>query len=407
MKALTFDLHLPRLAWARALGSVSANGYLNSFGPLRLAEVPDARILGDRWVVVETKACGICGSDVKEVFMDAAVDNPLTAVISFPHVMGHEHVGVVADTGSAVTRVKRGDRVACSPWFNCVVRGLPECEACQRGQISLCESFVEGPFAPGMHAGTCRDISGGFAPLVPVHESACFRLPDAVPLSSAVLADPFAVALHAVLKSPPEAGETVLVYGCGGLGVLVIHVLARLFPRTRIFAVDPRPHARALAEQLGATATFSARGAELIEAIAEKVGAPVRRPQFALPWLHKGVDRVYDTVGSAATLETAVRTTKPLGALVLVGVATPARFEWTPLYFKELLVMGSSGYGVETLGGRRAHAFEHFFGLLERGEIDLSGVVTHRFPLGDYKDAFLTARSKGSAPSIKVVFDFA
>ncbi|HWL85403.1 MAG TPA: alcohol dehydrogenase catalytic domain-containing protein, partial [Polyangiaceae bacterium] len=339
MKALTFDLHLPRLAWARALGTVAANGYLSSFGPLRLAEVPDARVLGDHWVVVETKACGICGSDVKEVFMDAAVDNPLTAVISFPHVMGHEHVGIVAETGRAVTRVRRGDGVACSPWFSCAVRGLPECEACRRGHISLCENFVEGPFAPGMHAGTCRDISGGFAPLVPVHESACFPLPDAVPFEAAVLADPFAVALHAVLKAPPEPGETVLVYGCGGLGVLVIHILARLFPRTRIFAVDPRPHARALAERLGATATFSARGAELIEAIAQTVGAAVRRPQFALPWLHKGVDRVYDTVGSAATLETAVRMTKPLGTLVLIGVATPARFEWTPLYFKELLVM--------------------------------------------------------------------
>ncbi|WP_394838739.1 alcohol dehydrogenase catalytic domain-containing protein [Pendulispora rubella] len=406
MKALTFDLHLPRLAWARALGSIAAQGYLNGLGPVRLAEVPDARVLGDHWVVVETKACGICGSDVKQVFMDAAVDNPLTAVISFPHVMGHEHVGTVVDAGRAVTRVKRGDRVACSPWFSCAVRGLPECDACQRGHIALCESFTEGTFAPGMHAGTCRDISGGFAPLVPVHESACFKIPDGVPFSTAVLADPFAVALHAVLKSPPEPGETVLVYGCGGLGVLVIHILARLFPRARVFAVDPRPHARALAEQLGAASTFSARGAELIEAMAQATDARVRRPQFALPWLHKGVDRVYDTVGSAATLETAVRMMKPLGSLVLVGVATPARFEWTPLYFKELQVMGSSGYGLEDFAGRRAHAFEHFFGLLERGELALDMVVTHRFPLADYKDAFLTARSKGASPSIKVVFDF-
>ncbi len=406
MKALTFDLRLGRLAWARALGSVSATGYLSALGPVRLSEVPDARVLGEHWVVVETKTCGICGSDVKQVFMDAALDNPLTAVISFPHVMGHEHVGVVVDTGSAVTRVRRGDRVACSPWFSCAVRGLSECEACRRGQLSLCSSFAQGPFAPGMHAGTCRDISGGFAQLVPVHESACFPLPDAVPFSSAVLADPFAVALHAILKSPPEPGETALVYGCGGLGALVIQALARLWPRTRILAVDPRPHARALAERLGASATFAARGAELVEAVAQVLSVPVRRPQFALPWLHGGVDRVYDTVGSAATLETAVRLTKVLGSLVLVGVATPARFEWTPLYFKELHVIGSSGYGIETLAGRRAHAFEHLFSLLEHDELELSGIATHRFPLQSYKDAFLTARSKGSAPAIKVVFDF-
>jgi threonine dehydrogenase-like Zn-dependent dehydrogenase len=258
-----------------------------------------------------------------------------------------------------------------------------------------------------MHAGTCRDISGGFAPLVPVHESACFPLPDAVPFSAAVLADPFAVALHAILKAPPEPGETALVYGCGGLGMLLIQTLARLWPRARILAVDPRPHARASAERLGASATFASRGAELIEAIAQTLSVPVRRPRFALPWLHAGVDRVYDTVGSAATLESAVRVTKPLGSLVLVGVATPARFEWTPLYFKELRILGSSGYGVEALGGSRAHAFEHFFQLLERNELDLSGIVTHRLPLENYQSAFLTARSKGSSPSIKVVFDFA
>ena len=407
MRALTFDLHWGKLAWARAAGSLSPAGYLSSLGPVRLAEVPDARVLGERWVVVETKACGICGSDVKQVFMDAALDNPLTSVISFPHVMGHEHVGNVVDVGSAVTRVKRGDRVACSPWFSCAVRGLPECEACRRGQLSLCSSFVEGPFAPGMHAGTCRDISGGFAPLVPVHESACFLLPEAVPFSTAVLADPFAVALHALLKAPPEPGETALVYGCGGLGMILIQTLARLWPRTRILAVDPRAHARASAERLGACATFASQGAELIEAIAQTLSVPIRRPRFALPWLHAGVDRVYDTVGSAATLESAVRVTKPLGSLVLVGVATPARFEWTPLYFKELRILGSSGYGVETWGGSRAHAFEHFFQLLERNEFDLSGIVTHRLPLENYQSAFLTARSKGSSPSIKVVFDFA
>ena len=406
MKALTFDFNVARLASAKALGSVSAGGFLGSFGPLRLVEVPDARLLGERWVVVKTSACGICGSDVKQAFMDAAMDNPLTAVISFPHVMGHEHVGTVVETGKAVTRVKVGDRVACSPWFSCAVRGLPLCPACERGQMSLCESFTAGPFAPGMHAGTCRDISGGFAPLVPVHETACYPLPESIALSTAVLADPFAVALHAILKAPPQPGETALVYGCGGLGVLVVHALARLFPETRVLAVDPRPHARALAEKLGASVTFAGSGAELVEAVGAGVGSAIRRPQLALPWLQGGVDRVYDTVGAAGTLETAVRVTRPLGTLVLVGVATPARFEWTPLYFKELVVMGASGYGIETLGGQRAHAFEHFFDLLAGGKLDVSGVITHRFPLAEYKDAFLTARSRGSAPAVKVVFEF-
>jgi threonine dehydrogenase-like Zn-dependent dehydrogenase len=89
--------------------------------------------------------------------------------------------------GREVTRVRKGDRVACYPWLSCVVRGLPECDACKRGQMSLCESFTRGSFAPGMHAGTCRDVSGGFAELMPVHESECFALPDDVGYEAAVL----------------------------------------------------------------------------------------------------------------------------------------------------------------------------------------------------------------------------
>lgn len=405
MKALVFEFDLARLAAARLLGAFHPGGYLSALGPLRLDSVPDARVLGDRWVVVETAMCGVCGSDVKQVFMDAAADNPLTAMISFPHVLGHEHVGVVVDVGRDVRRVRCGDRVACSPWLSCVVRGLPECEACRRGDLSLCGSFTQGAFSAGMHAGTCRDVSGGFASHVPVHESACFPLPDAVTFERAVLADPFAVALHAIAKSPPEPGETVLVVGCGGLGVALLHLLACLYPRTRVVAVDPRAHARELASRLGAHTTFGSHGAALVEDVARVVDAPVLRPRFALPWVHDGVHRVFDTVGSARTLETALRVVRPRGTVVLVGVSTPSRFEWTPLYFKEARLVGSTGYGLETLGGRRAHAIEHFVELMASRRIDPAGVLTHRFALHDYKDAFLTARSKGASPAVKVAFE--
>jgi len=405
VKALTFDFDLPRLATARLLGAFSPRGYLSTLGPLRLSRVPDAKLLGDDWVIVETRLCGICGSDVKQAFMDAALDNPLTAVISFPHVLGHEHVGTVVEVGASVKRVRRGERVACYPWLSCLVRGLPECAACKRGEMSLCESFTSGRFSPGMHAGNCRDVSGGFAQFAPVHESACFPLPESVTFDAAVLADPFSVALHAVLLSPPDPGETVLVFGCGGIGMLFIHLLARLFPQTTIYCVDVRSHTRALAERLGAQRMFSSRGAELIDAVGEALGAPVYTPRFALPWLQRGVDRIYDTVGSARTLECGLRLVKPRGSIVLVGVATPARFEWTPLYYKEVTVTGSSGYGIEQLGGRRAHAFEHYLGLLADQRVDPGAIVTHRFPLERYQDALMTARSKGDAAAVKVVFD--
>jgi threonine dehydrogenase-like Zn-dependent dehydrogenase len=408
VKALVFELDYLRLATARVLGELSPRGYLSRLGPLRLKTVPDAGILGDRWVVVETKMSGICGSDVKQVFLDAAPDNPLQALVSFPHVPGHEPVGTVVEVGRAVTRVRRGDRVACYPWLSCVVRGLPECDACRRGQMSLCESFTKGPFAAGMHAGTCKDVSGGFAELMPVHETECFRLPEDVTFDAAVLADPFSVALHAVLKSPPEPGETVLVYGSGGIGALTLLVLRTLFPAARVFAVDPRDHARELARRLGARETFGQSGKALIEAVAGALGVPLERPTFGLPWVHSGVAHIYDTVGAAKTLETGLRLVRPLGTIVLVGVAKPARFEWTPLYFKEASIVGSSGYGLEHVEGKRAHAFEQFFDLLASGRLDPSGIVTHRFSLGQYREAFLAARARGPGGgrhAVKAVFE--
>jgi threonine dehydrogenase-like Zn-dependent dehydrogenase len=406
MKALVFELDYARLAMAKVLGALTPGGYLSRLGPLRMKVVPDARILGGRWVVVETKASGICGSDIKQIFLDAAADNPLQSLVSFPHVPGHEPVGTVVDAGPEVTRVRRGDRVACYPWLSCVVRGLPECAACRRGQMSLCESFTKGPFSAGMHAGTCRDVSGGFAELMPVHETECFVLPDAVGFDAAVLADPFSVALHAVLKSPPEPGETVLVYGAGGIGALVLLVLGALFPKTRVLAVDPREHARQLALRLGAREAFGATGRALIEAVASCLDAPLQRPTFGLPWVHEGVDRIYDTVGAGRTLETGLRLIRPLGTLVLVGVAKPARFEWTPLYFKEVSIVGSSGYGIERVEGEHRHAFEHFFGWLASGRIDPLGIVTHRFPLMRYEEAFLTARGARGQGVVKAVFEF-
>jgi threonine dehydrogenase-like Zn-dependent dehydrogenase len=91
-------------------------------------------------------------------------------------------------------------------------------------------------------------------------------------------------------------------------------------------------------------------------------------------------------------------------------VARPARFEWTPLYFKEAQILGSSGYGIEHVEGRRAHAFEHFFALLASRRIDPAGLVTHRFELGQYKEAFLAARGGGAGPkgggTVKAVFEF-
>ena len=111
MKALTFHFSYPRFVAGKLFGGLSRGG------PLVYEDVPDAKLLGDDWVIVETRYCGICGSDVKQAYLEGAFDNPMTAVISFPHVLGHEVVGTVVEAGKDVRHVKKGDRVACYPWI--------------------------------------------------------------------------------------------------------------------------------------------------------------------------------------------------------------------------------------------------------------------------------------------------
>jgi threonine dehydrogenase-like Zn-dependent dehydrogenase len=405
MKAITFELSLGRIAAAKILGAASPRAFVSSFGPVRCRNVPDPKLRGEDWVLVAPHLAGICGSDVMQVFFKAAADNPLSAIVSAPHVMGHEAVGTVIEAGPAATRVKKGDRVAVSPMLSCAPRGLAPCAACQHGDYPLCERFFDGAFAKGMHLGNCSDVGGAFAEAMALHESMLFPIPEAVSFEDAVLADPCAVALHAIFRAPPEPGATAVVYGCGSLAAMTILLLRALFPKTRLLAIGRDPREKPLAERLGADAFFAARARELIGAIGESLNVPLRKPLFGLPWLQSGVERIYDTVGSSETLEVGVRIASPRASIVVVGVAPPKRFEWTPLYFKELALLGSNAYGVETVEGRRANCIEIYLDLLARRRLDVTGLVTHHYPLERYADAFLAARDKLRSGAIKVVFE--
>ena len=404
MKALTFRIELPRLIFAKVAGAFSARAYVSGLGAVSYEKVGEPKPHGDDWVIVQPKLAGICGSDVMQVFLAAAADNPLSAVVSAPHVMGHEVVGTVVDVGKAVKRFRKDDRVAVSPWLPCAVRGLAPCPACERGDYPLCQKFFEGKIGRGMHLGNCREVGGGFAETMALHESMLFPIPEGVSFDDAVLADPFAVALHAVLRAPPERGDIVLVYGCGSLGMMTVHLLSVLFPGVAILAVDPKKRLGPLLERLGASKHFTSRGKELVAEIGEHVKAPLRKPFFGMPWLPTGVDKIYDTVGSPSTLEIGLRIAKPRATIVMVGVAQPKRFEWTPLYFKEIALLGSNAYGMETVGAKRAHAIEHYLGLLAEKKFDWADVVTHRFPLEKFGDAFMAVYDKRRSGAIKVLF---
>lgn len=406
MRALVFNMHMPRIVTARILGTLHDSFFMRPYSPLTFSEVPEPKLLGDDWVIVRTSLTGICGSDVKQVFLNGEMDNPITAVISFPHVLGHESVGVISEVGPKVKHRRVGERVAVNPWLSCAARAIEaHCSPCTSGQHQLCANFNLGSLPQGIHLGNNKAVGGVYAPFFTAHESMCFPIPDSVTDEEAVLADPFSVSLHAVLKRPPTPGSTVLVYGCGTLGLLTVLILRTLYPQTKVLAVARFEHQKEMALKLGASQVFNhAPEAAIIEGTHKETGGQLMHPWKGLPFIHGGgVEVVYDTVGYPKTVETGLRVAAARGSIVVTGVEAAKRFEWTPIYFKEAEFVGSNAFGIEDVNGKKAHAFEHYLQMVADKTIDTSGIITHRFPLERYIDAFMACRRQHESKGVKVI----
>ena len=378
--------------------------------PMALQDVDPPKLFGPDWTVLRTRMTGICGSDAKQALLDFdsdAGDNPMSAFISFPQVMGHEVVATVDEAGPE-SGLEPGQRVVLNPWLSCGPRGItPEGPACDDGDYNLCWNFNDGRLTAGIHTGNSSDASGGFADLLPAHKLMAIPVPDDVSDEVAVLADPFAVSLHAITRNPPPEGGRVLIYGAGALGTTAGAILAALYPSVAVGVVARFPQQAALAEQRGLTVFAPEPRLDLIEAVADWSGGVLRTPWDGLPTCHPGgIDVIYDTVGSPETVEVGIRVLRERGTLVQMGVSSPARFEWTPWYFKELRLVGSNAFGIEEVDGVRKHGIAHYLDLVQAGRIDLTGMLTHTFRLEQWRDALAACADQATSGAVKVAFDF-
>ena len=396
MKALVFRHSLAREAVSTIGGRFDRRAFVSRFAPVRVEDVDELPLPADDWVRVETTCSGLCGSDVKQILLNGARDNPLTALVSFPHVLGHEAVGRRADTG---------ERVVLNPWLSCGPRGVdPPCDACLAGRFPWCRCFGSGSLPVSIHLGNCAGAAGAHAERFAAHVSQLFVIPDGVPDEAAVLADPVSVSLRSILLAPPEPGQPVLVYGSGTLALAAIALLRHLYPETEVWAATRTGRRSALATRLGAHAVLSSAPDELVAEVAARVGATPLRPWSKRDWLQVGPAVVYDTIGSTQTVETSLRLLGTSGTLIVSGVEPPKRFEWTPLYFKELRVIGSNGFGIEEVGGVAKHAMLHYFDFIADG-FDLTPVITHRFPLDQWARAVLTVKNARRTGAVKVLLE--
>lgn len=377
--------------------------------PLGLFELDDVGGQGRTRaaVVCAPRLAGVCGSDARLMLGDFSagdVDNPMAAFSVLPFVLGHEVVADVVDA-EAGAALAVGDRVVLNPWLSCVPRGLEACAACARGDLAQCERFLDGAIGPGLHMGVAAGAPGAFAERFTAHPGQLHRVPDAVSDAAAVLADPFSVSLHAILRTPPPPGGRALVVGAGALGTTAVAILRRWYPGVQVAVLCRYGHQREAVTRLGAHLCIDHEPRdEALAELAAFAGTTLRPALDGLAMAYPGgVDVVYDTVGSAETLELAVRAATMRGRVVLLGVATPRRFEWTPIYFKELTVTGSSGFGIETLEGERRHAIDHYLAACATG-LDLGWLVTHTDTLEGYLDICAVLATPERSGVLKAAF---
>jgi threonine dehydrogenase-like Zn-dependent dehydrogenase len=379
--------------------------------PMALQELPDPGFPRPDWTVVRPHLAGICGSDSKMSLLDFGdedIDNAMAGLCSFPQVMGHEVVGTVTALGPEARGVEVGQRVVINPWLSCAPRGVsPVCPSCAEGDYSLCWNFTEPPLAPGLHTGLSSDATGGWADLMPAHTQMLVPVPDEMSDEEAVLADPFSVSLHSVVNHPPPPGGKVLVYGVGALGSTAIAALRALHPDVEIAAVARFDAQAALAARFGASVVVRPDDRmAIIEELARWSGGKLVLGTAGLPMCHPGgIDVVYDTVGKPETLEVGVRLLRARGTLVKSGFHAPGRWEWSPLYFKELNWCGSNAFGLETVEGRRQHAMLHYFDLVRAGRVDIRPMLTHTFRLDQWREALFAIANQAGSGAVKVAFD--
>ena len=306
--------------------------------PLQMQEIP-VPSAGAGEVLVRVRAAGICHSD-------AHYRAGRSPVRPLPLTLGHEIAGVVEHVGAGVSTIRAGQRVCLHYLLSC-----GNCYYCSRGSEQFCtEGSMLGHYA-----------NGGYAEYISVPARNVVPLPDEIPFEQgSILMCSSATAFHALRKSRLQAGETVAVFGMGGLGASAVQ-LARAAGALDVYAVDVNPDKLGLAEHYGAIPVNARSGDPVAQIHTHTKG--------------KGVDVALELIGLPETMRQAVQSLAIMGRAVLAGIADrPLEIAtYQELLGKEAEVIGTNDHLLEEL--------PLLIELARRGKLDLSAVVSRTVPL--------------------------
>jgi D-arabinitol dehydrogenase (NADP+) len=300
-------------------------------GSVVLKEVPIPAVQ-DNELLIEVKACGICGTDI-HIFHGEYLG-------SYPVIPGHEFAGIVKQVGAKVTRFAPADRVAIEPNIAC-----DNCPPCLSNRQNFCANWK----------GVGVSLPGGMAQFAAVPEKAVFSI-GALPFATGAFVEPLSCVLHGVQRTGFTLADRVLILGAGPIGILLLKTIL-LEGASEITSVDKNEARRALAEKSGASNTASSFD-----------GIPA-----------DGYDVVVDATGVPALMEMTLSYARPGGRVLLFGVppsGSRISLDAFMVFRKGLMILSSYTSVRNSIQAVR---------LLESGKLDVSSLVSHQVPLADFR----------------------
>ncbi len=329
--------------------------FLTGLRQLEIRDTP-APQPGPGDVVIQVKACGICGSDLRTY-------NHGHAHVTYPAILGHEFAGVVAATGDGVYGLSRGDRVTTNVAVPC-----GHCPECVAGRYNRCDDILS----------IGEDLSGGFAeavliPAQTVSRGSVVRLPDVMSFAAATLAEPLSCVLNGQELARVGIGDTVAVVGLGTIGCLHV-VAARAQGAQYIIGMDRVPERLAVARQFGADQYVNSQEQDPVAAVREATR-------------DRGADVVIVACGNHEAQQQAVAMAAKGGRISFFGGLPKddphVLLDTNRIHYREITVVGAFGATFPTL--RKA------VGLLAGGAVPAERLISDRFPLENIGQAFARA----------------
>ncbi|MFL2986160.1 MAG: zinc-binding dehydrogenase [Candidatus Poriferisodalaceae bacterium] len=383
MDALQFSRKEVRYVAAMAASRLKP-GAGASVGPLKLTQLDPPELPGDGWEHVTTRLAGICGSDLATI--DGQASRYFEALVSFPFIPGHEVVGEKPD----------GTRVVLEPVLGPETRGeVPPWPGAAQADGNDYGHLTSGNLEPGLQTGSCASTGGGWSEIFAAHSSQLHPVPNDLSDEAAVMVEPTAAGIHAVLRGNVPDGGTVAVIGAGTMGLTAVAALRKFTQVDAIVVAARYPHQHKAARLLGADLTV----------VPDELGRAIRRAagtRVVGTTLGSGVDVTIDAVGSSNSLTDAIAFTRPRGRVVVLGMPNQVDMNLTALWHRETELVGAYCYGTE-----HGHGDSHTFGLATEmvADLDLGRLVSELYPLSEYRTAIEHAAQAGPRGLIKVAFD--